>query len=168
MADYLKVVPAIKTDDYLIPINVSRLPQPVSDSITYDLLEQKDYLAQAKTNTVSSANNSGLNSNTPKDLYLTHCASCHGVDGYAQPDARYASIVGLSSIRRVKTDALVGVIAFGAKGAFNTAPKMPGFSKDLSPAQIASITNYVRVTFGGLPNSDVSAADVTRVIKEKS
>ena len=46
--------------------------------------------------------------------------------------------------------------------------EMPGFSKDLSPAQIASITNYVRVTFGGLPNSDVSAADVTRVIKEKS
>lgn len=172
MASYLKVVPAIKTDDYLIPVNVSRLPPPVSDSITYDLLEQKDYLAHAKTNTVSSANNSGsnnnLDSNSPKDLYLIHCASCHGVDGYAQPDARYASIVGLSSIRRVKPDALIGVIAFGAKGAFNTAPKMPGFSKDLSPTQIASITNYVRVTFGGLPNSDVSAADVTRVIKEKS
>jgi len=173
MASYLKVVPAIKTDDYLIPVNVSRLPKPASNSITYDLLEQKDYLAQAKTNTVSyananSANNNGLNSNAPKDLYLAHCASCHGVDGYAQPDARYASIVGLSSIRRVKPDALVGVIAFGAKGAFNTAPKMPGFSKDLSPAQIASITNYVRVTFGGLPNSDVSAADVTRVIKAKS
>jgi mono/diheme cytochrome c family protein len=45
---------------------------------------------------------------------------------------------------------------------------MPGFSEDLSPAQIANITNYVRVTFGGLSNSDVSAADVTRVIKEKS
>lgn len=168
MADYLKVVPAIKTNDYLIPVNVSRLPQPVSDSITYDLLEQKDYLAQAKTNAVNSANYSGLNSNTPKELYLIHCASCHGVNGYAQPDARYASIVGLSSIRRVKPDALIGVIAFGAKGAFNTAPKMPGFSKDLSPIQIANITNYVRVAFGGLPNSDVSAADVTRVIKEKS
>lgn len=168
MADYLKVVPAIKTDDYLIPVNVSRLPQPVSNSIIYDLLEQKDYLAHAKTNIANSSNNSGLNSNSPKDLYLIHCASCHGVDGYAQPDARYASIVGLSSIRRVKPDALIGVITFGAKGAFNTAPKMPGFSEDLSPIQIASITNYVRVKFGGLPSSDVSAADVTRVIKEKS
>ncbi|WP_227669520.1 cytochrome c [Psychrobacter sp. NG254] len=175
MASFLKVVPAIKTDDYLIPVNVARLPQPVSNSITYNLLEQKDYLAKAKANTShvtisqnSSKNSRMENSNSSKSLYLAHCASCHGVDGYAQPDARYASIVGLSSIRRAKPDALIGVIAFGAKGAFNTAPKMPGFSKDLSHAQIASITNYVRVTFGGLPSSNVSAADVTRVIKEKS
>lgn len=48
MASYLKVVPAIKTDDYLIPVNIARLPSPVSDSITYNLIEQKDYLAQAK------------------------------------------------------------------------------------------------------------------------
>lgn len=159
MANYLKVVPAIKTDDYLFPVNMARLPSPVSDSITYNLIEQKDYLAQAK----ASVNNS----NSPKALYLATCGSCHGVDGYGQPDARYASIVGLSSIRRVKPDALIGIIAYGAKGAFNTAPKMPGFANDLSPPQIASITNYVRVNFGGLASSDVSAADVKRILKEK-
>ncbi len=172
MANYLKVVPAIKTDDYLIPVNIARLPNPVSASITYNLLEQKDYLAKAKANTShfsSNTNDSTINnSHSSKSLYLANCASCHGVDGYAQPDARYASIVGLSSIRRVKPDALIGVIAFGAKGAFNTAPKMPGFEKDLSAAQIASITNYVRVNFGGLATSEVTAADVKRVIKEKS
>ena len=172
MANYLKVVPAIKTDDYLIPVNVAKLPNPISPSITYNLLEQKDYLAEAKANATpatSSVSNSSINSsNSPKSLYLTHCASCHGVDGYAQPDARYASIVGLSSIRRAKPDALIGVIAFGAKGAFNTAPKMPGFKKDLSHAQIASIANYVRVNFGGLPSSEVTAAEVKRIIKEKS
>lgn len=171
MANYLKVVPAIKTDDYLIPVNVAKLPNPISPSITYNLLEQKDYLAEAKANATlatSSVSNSSINSSdSPKSLYLTHCASCHGVDGYAQPDARYASIVGLSSIRRAKPDALIGVIAFGAKGAFNTAPKMPGFKKDLSHAQIASIANYVRVNFGGLPSSEVTAAEVKRIIKEK-
>lgn len=172
MANYLKVVPAIKTDDYLIPVNVAKLPNPISPSITYNLLEQKDYLAEAKANVTlatSSVSNSSINSSdSPKSLYLTHCASCHGVDGYAQPDARYASIVGLSSIRRAKPDALIGVIAFGAKGAFNTAPKMPGFKKDLSHTQIASIANYVRVNFGGLPSSEVTAAEVKRIIKEKS
>ncbi|MEJ6067545.1 cytochrome c, partial [Psychrobacter sp. 16-Bac2893] len=161
MAAYLKVVPIIKTDDYVIPVDTSRLPSSVSRSITYDLIEQKDYLAQAKSTT-----NAGSNTNnSPKALYLAACASCHGVDGYAQPDARYASIVGLSSIRRIKPDALINVIAYGAKGALNTAPKMPGFSKELSHAQIASIINYVRVTFGGLQSSDVSAADVKRILK---
>ena len=159
MAAYLKVVPIIKTDDYVIPVDTSRLPNPVSSSITYNLIEQKDYLAQAKAITNNNVNNS------LKALYLAACGSCHGVDGYAQPDARYASIVGLSSIRRVKPDALINVIAYGAKGALNTAPKMPGFSKELSHAQIASITNYVRINFGGLPNSDVSAADVKRILK---
>ncbi len=167
MAAYLKVVPAIKTDDYLIPVDTSRLPNPVSGSITYNLIEQKDYLAQAKSTTNASSNSSFNNNdrNSPKALYLAACASCHGVDGYAQPDARYASIVGLSSIRRVKPDALINVIAYGAKGALNTAPKMPGFEKELTHAQIANITNYVRINFGGLQTSDVSAADVKRILK---
>ncbi|SJN24811.1 cytochrome c [Psychrobacter sp. JB385] len=167
MASYLKVVPAIKTDDYLIPVNIARLPNPVSTSITYDLIEQKDYLAQTKAKTALLSQNTN-DSHSPKSLYLAHCASCHGVDGYAQPDARYASIVGLSSIRRAKPDALISVIAFGAKGAFNTAPKMPGFNEDLSHAQIADITNYVRINFGGLTTSQVSASDVERIIKNKS
>ena len=162
MAAYLKVVPIIKTDDYVIPVDTSRLPNPVSSSITYNLIEQKDYLAQAKAIPNTGTNNNA--SNSSKALYLAACGSCHGVDGYAQPDARYASIVGLSSIRRVKPDALINIIAYGAKGALNTAPKMPGFEKELSHVQIASITNYVRINFGGLQTSDVSAADVKRIL----
>ena len=162
MAAYLKVVPIIKTDDYMIPVDTSRLPSSVSSSITYNLIEQKDYLAQEKSTTNAGSNN---DQKSPKALYLSACGSCHGVDGYAQPDARYASIIGLSSIRRVKPDALINVIAYGAKGALNTAPKMPGFKKELTHAQIASITNYVRVNFGGLTTSDVSAADVKRILK---
>jgi hypothetical protein len=49
-----------------------------------------------------------------------------------------------------------------AEGAVNTSPKMPGFQAYLRK-QIASITNYVRVNFGGMTSSDVSANDVKRV-----
>jgi hypothetical protein len=102
-------------------------------------------------------------SNSPESLYLAACGSCHGVDGYGQPDARYAPIVGLSSIRREKPDALVNMILHGVEGATNTSPIMPGFSDELNSEQIAGITNYVRVNFGGLNSSEVSANDVDRI-----
>ena len=160
IAAYLKVVPIIKTDDQVIPVNIARLPNPVSRSITYNVIEQKNHLAQAKASIVDKEN-----SHSPKALYLANCGSCHGVDGYAQPDARYPSIVELNSIRRTKPDALINVIAYGAKGALNTAPKMPGFANELTHDQIAMISNYVRVNFGDLHRSVVTAADVKRVLK---
>ena len=156
IASYLKAIPAIQTEDKVSAVDVSRLPTPVNESITHDLLAQKDYLAQAKTE-VSNG------SNSPESLYLAACGSCHGVDGYGQPDARYAPIVGLSSIRREKPDALVNMILHGVEGATDTSPIMPGFSEELNSEQIAGIANYVRVNFGGLANSEVSAADVDRI-----
>ncbi|NRD71369.1 c-type cytochrome [Psychrobacter okhotskensis] len=156
IASYLKAVPAVQTEDTVSAVDVSRLPTPINESITHDLLAQKEYLAQAKAE-VSNGNNS------PKALYLAACGSCHGVNGYAQPDARYAPIVGLSSVRRDKPDALVNMILHGVESATNTSPIMPGFSDELNSEQIAGITNYVRVNFGGLASSDVSAGDVDRI-----
>lgn len=157
IASYLKVVPAIQTDDKVAAVDVSNLPSPVNESITHDLIAQKDYLAQAKASV-------GGGSNSPQALYLAACGSCHGVNGYGQPDARYAPIIGLSSIRRDNPDTLVNVIVHGIDGVTNTSPKMPGFSEDLSVEQIAGIANYVRVNFGGLQSSDVSADDVDRIV----
>ncbi len=151
IASYLKVVPAIKTEDTITEVDTASLPNPINTSITHDLLSQDDYLTQAKA---------GVDLNSPEGLYLNACASCHGVNGYAQPDAGYAPIVGLSSMRRDNPDTLINVIAHGVHGATNIRPNMPGFSEDLSSEQIAAITNYVRVKFGGLQSSEVSAADV--------
>ncbi len=156
IASYLKAVPAIQTDDKVSAVDVSRLPTRVNESITHNLLAQKDYLAQAKT-AVSKG------SNSPEALYLATCGSCHGVDGYGQPDAQYSPIVGLSSLRRDKPDVLVNMILHGVVGSTNTSPIMPAFSDELSSEQIASIANYVRISFGGLASSDVSAADVERI-----
>ena len=156
IASYLKAIPAIQTEDKVNSVNVARLPTTVNESITHDLLAQKDYLTQAKSE-VSNG------SNSPEALYLAVCGSCHGVDGYGQPDARYAPIVGLSSLRREKPDALVNMILHGVESATNTSPIMPGFSEELSSEQIAGITNYVRTSFGGHANSEVSAADIERI-----
>lgn len=159
IATYLKAVPAMKSDDSVRQVDTNRFPKPLNASITHDLIAQKDVLQRAKAG--------AGDSNSPKALYLAACGSCHGVSGYAQPDAKYAPIVGLSSIRREKPDALINVIAHGIDGATNTSPSMPGFSKDLSAEQIAGITNYVRVNFGGIDDSKVSAADVDRVMSAK-
>lgn len=159
IASYLKAVPAIEKENKITAVDVSALPNPVNESITHDLIAQDDYLTQAKA--------SSGGSNSPEGLYLAACASCHGVNGYSQPDARYAPIVGLSSIRQDQPDALINFIVHGIDGATNTSPKMPGFSEDLNSEQIADITNYVRVNFGGLQSSEVDAADVDRVMTAK-
>lgn len=156
IASYLKAVPAVQTEDKVSAVDVSRLPTPINESITHDLLAQKEYLKQAKAAV-------GNGSNAPESLYLAACGSCHGVNGYGQPDARYAPIVGLSSIRRDQPDALVNMILHGVEGATNTSPIMPGFSDELNSELIAGIANYVRVNFGGLASSDVSADDVDRI-----
>lgn len=156
IASYLKAIPAIQTEDKLSAVDATRLPTTINESITHDLFAQKDYLVQAKSEV-------SKGSNSPESLYLATCGSCHGVDGYGQPDAQYSPIVGLSSLRRDKPDALVNMILHGVEGSTNTSPIMPGFSDQLSNEQIASIANYVRVNFGGLASSEVSATDVDRI-----
>ncbi len=156
IASYLKAVPAIQTKDKVNAVDAARLPSPINESITHDLIAQKDYLAEAKANVTTG-------SNSPEALYLATCGSCHGVDGYGQPDAQYSPIVGLSSIRRERPDALVNMILRGVEGSTNTSPIMPGFADELNNEQVASIANYVRVNFGGLTSSDVDAADVDRI-----
>lgn len=159
IANYLKSVPTIKTDDKVHQVADHNFVKPLNASITHDLIAQKDVLQRAKESAGSN--------DSPKALYLAACGSCHGVNGYAQPDAKYAPIVGLSSIRRDRPDMLINIIAHGIDGASNTSPSMPGFAKDLNAAQIAGITNYVRVNFGGIQDSKVSAAEVERVLTAK-
>lgn len=111
MAAYLKVVPILKTDDYVIPVDTSRLPNPVSSSITYNLIEQKDYLAKAKATINSNAGANNNASNSSKALYLSACGSMSR-SGWLRAARCSLRLYwpGLSSIRRVKPDALINVI----------------------------------------------------------
>jgi len=162
IASYLKVIPAVRTEDTLQPLNTAKLPQKANDEITFNLLDQMKHIEQAKLKAGAAAG--GTVAATSEALYLAKCASCHGVDGYGQPEARYAPIVGISTLRRDQPNAVVNVIAHGIEGATNTSPQMPGFKDELSAEQIAGLANYVRVTFGGMSDSQVTAEQVDNIM----
>ena len=155
IASYLKAVPVVTTADTVQPVNVAALPKKHSDDIAINLLDQMDVLKEAKAKASSNS----------ESLYLAECASCHGINGYGQPDAGYASIVGLTSLRRDNPAPVISVVANGIHQVVNTRPQMPGFKDDLTPEEMAEIVNYVRTTFGGLPESKVTADDVANQIK---
>ena len=155
IASYLKAVPAITTEDTVQPVNTAALPSEHSPNMTFDLLAQMDYLKQAKAQAKSPG----------ESLYLNQCASCHGVNGYGQPDAGYAPIVGISSLRRDNPAPVINVVAHGIQQVPNTRPRMPGFKGELSAEEMAQVVNYVRTTFGGLSNSKVSADDINGQLK---
>lgn len=155
IASYLKAVPAVKTDDTIQPLNAAALPAKRGEDITFDLLEQIDELDAAKANASSPA----------ESTYLHQCASCHGINGYGQPDAGYAPIVGLTSLRRDNPAPVINVVSHGIHQVVNTRPRMPGFKDELSNEEIADVVNYVRTTFGGLSESQVTADDVATQIK---
>ena len=123
--------------------------------MTFDLLAQMDYLKQAKAQAKSPG----------ESLYLNQCASCHGVNGYGQPDAGYAPIVGISSLRRDNPAPVINVVVHGIQQVPITRPRMPGFKDELSAEEMAQVVNYVRTTFGGLSNSKVSADDINGQLK---
>ncbi|SUD92137.1 cytochrome c [Psychrobacter phenylpyruvicus] len=155
IASYLKAVPAVTTADTVQPLNVAALPKKHSDDIAINLLDQMDILKEAKAKASSKS----------ESLYLAECASCHGINGYGQPDAGYAPIVGLTSLRRDNPAPVISVVANGIHQVVNTRPQMPGFKDDLTAEEMAEIVNYVRTTFGGLPESKVTADDVAKQIK---
>lgn len=101
----------------------------------------------------------------PERLYLDHCAACHGVSGQGQPNALYPPLVQNAALRRTDEGNLLKVLLHGVPaGKIPRAPAMPGFAGELSHDEIAEIANYARITFGGRPDSSLTAIDVARVL----
>lgn len=75
-----------------------------------------------------------------RSLFVNNCARCHGADGRGQTElGRLNDTPDISGgkQRKVSTGRLTRLISRG-KGS------MPGFSKKLTKAQIASIASYVK------------------------
>ena len=77
---------------------------------------------------------------SPRSLYVSNCARCHGTNGRAQT----------AQGKKLDADDLTGGDATGISDAKMTRVitsgkgKMPSFRKKLTAAQIAQISSYVR------------------------
>jgi mono/diheme cytochrome c family protein len=76
---------------------------------------------------------------TPRSLYITNCARCHGADGSSQttlgkkleaPDLR-------ESAKEMSSGKIVRIITNGKSD-------MPSFKRKLTKAQISSLASYIR------------------------
>ncbi|MGY6706231.1 c-type cytochrome [Roseinatronobacter sp.] len=152
IAAYLRTIPPIQSGIQDVPV----IP-PEGDRVTpqhqYHQIraEMSEVMAQGDLT-------------EPEQLYLDHCAACHGVTGQGQPQAYYPPLNQNAALRRADTTNLLQVLLHGVPaGKLARAPAMPGFADELNDAQIATLANFTRTTFGGRQDSDLTAADVTQV-----
>jgi len=97
--------------------------------------------------------------------YLNVCAGCHGAEGEGVPHVAVA-MDGNTTLRLADARNLLRVIDDGIKEqqftGFERMQPMPGFVDDLSDEQMTDLLNYLRQTWGGLPE-DMSLEKVAEL-----
>jgi mono/diheme cytochrome c family protein len=97
--------------------------------------------------------------------YLNVCAGCHGNEGQGVPHVAVA-MAGNTTLRQADSRNLLRVIDDGIAEqqftGFERMQPMPGFAEQLSDEQLRNLLNYLRQTWGGLPQ-DMSAEQVTEL-----
>jgi len=95
-------------------------------------------------------------------LYKQYCADCHAGDGRGK-DPDYPPVAGSVAVAAPDPVNLVRLILYGAMPpttAQNPRPhSMPPFVQQLDSADIATLTNYVRVRWSDQP-SELSASEI--------
>ncbi len=96
-------------------------------------------------------------------LYESACASCHGRQGEGTSDHFYPPLTHNTAVSSITPNNLIMTISEGlVRQGQDTTVSMPAFNQQLSPAQIASVTQYVRQHFAGI-DSPVSAEQVKQL-----
>ncbi|MBX9754692.1 MAG: cytochrome c [Pseudomonadaceae bacterium] len=97
--------------------------------------------------------------------YLNVCAGCHGSEGQGVPHVAVA-MAGNTTLRQADSRNLLRVIEDGIAEqqftGFERMQPMPGFAKQLSDEQLRNLLNYLRQTWGGLPQ-DMSTEQVSEL-----
>lgn len=91
----------------------------------------------------------GTEDDRGRALY-TNCAACHGVSGEGEFGPPLASNPGLADADHVISYLLTGSV------------RMPPFAEQLTDAEIAAVTNFIRNSWGNRAGT-VTAADVAMV-----
>jgi mono/diheme cytochrome c family protein len=103
-----------------------------------------------------------------RNLYLAVCAGCHAVDGAGKPHVA-VSMLGNSTVRQKDPRNLIVTILDGIEPqkfpGFEAMQDMPGFDRRLTDAQVAELSNYLRVAYGGQPG-DVNS-EIVRQLRQK-
>jgi mono/diheme cytochrome c family protein len=153
MVAYLRHIPAVDGAPTRAPVGQARaLDIAELEAVPDAGTEQSDYTA-VKQGSI---------------LYQAACASCHGARGEGTPDGLHPSLVRNGTVRMLNPDNLVQVIAHGID--VNTPSGhalMPGFSDQMTSAQIASLASYVRRDLGNLPSPTVTEQQVEKTLANK-
>ncbi|SFV00296.1 Cytochrome c, mono-and diheme variants [Polaromonas sp. YR568] len=100
-----------------------------------------------------------------RQVYLAVCAGCHGREGEGKPHVAVA-MKGNSTVRDVNPHNLIVSVLDGIEAqkfpGTESMQKMPGFAGTLSDAEVAQLSNYLRATWGGLPD-DIEAEKVGKL-----
>ena len=91
-------------------------------------------------------------------LYLTNCASCHGVDGKGQA-GMIPALAGNGSVTAKGPQNVIRAVIGGLPAQEGYAP-MPAMGVNLSDAAVADIVNYVRTAWGNNAPGNAEAGQV--------
>ncbi|VVE88689.1 gluconate 2-dehydrogenase [Pandoraea bronchicola] len=103
-----------------------------------------------------------------RNLYLAVCAGCHAADGTGKPHVA-VSMLGNSTVRQKDPRNLIVAILDGIEPqkfpGLEAMQDMPGFDRRLTDAQIAELSNYLRVAYGGQAG-DVNS-EIVKQLRQK-
>jgi mono/diheme cytochrome c family protein len=103
------------------------------------------------------------------ELYSQYCQGCHQPTGLGVPGA-FPSLKGLDQL--AKTDEgrvyLIRAVLFGLQGPLKVGSAtynglMPGFSQQLSDAQVAALLNHLLSSFGNKNPRPITPEEVKKV-----
>ena len=97
------------------------------------------FVLRTNANSAMAASNESRRENTARDLFVSNCARCHGLDGAGTTElGRKLHVPDLvKEARGLSAAKITRVIT-------NGRDDMPGFGKKLTKKQISSLAAYIR------------------------